>query len=40
MARLSDMIEDFIKTLLNESDGKLELQRNELADYFECAPPR
>ena len=38
MARLSDMIEDFINALLNESDGQLELQRNELADYFECAP--
>ncbi|NLO82540.1 MAG: CtsR family transcriptional regulator [Clostridiales bacterium] len=38
MARLSDIIEDFIKSLLNESDGQLELQRNELADYFECAP--
>ena len=37
-ARLSDMIEDFINALLNESDGQLELQRNELADYFECAP--
>jgi transcriptional regulator CtsR len=38
MARLSDMIEDFIKTLLVECEGQLELQRNELADYFECAP--
>lgn len=38
MARLSDLIEEFIKSLLQESEGKLELQRNELADYFECAP--
>ena len=38
MARLSDMIEEFIKALLEESNGQLELQRNELADYFECAP--
>ena len=38
MARLSDIIEDFIKSLLSESEGQLELQRNELADYFECAP--
>ena len=37
MARLSDMIEDFINALLNESDGQLELQRNELADYIECS---
>ena len=38
MARLSDIIEDFIKTLLKQSEGELELQRNELAEYFECAP--
>ena len=38
MARLSDTIEEFIKALLVESDGQLEIQRNELADYFECAP--
>lgn len=38
MARLSDIIEDFIKSLLQESEGILELQRNELADYFDCAP--
>lgn len=38
MARLSDIIEEFIKSLLNESEGILELQRNELADYFDCAP--
>lgn len=38
MARLSDVIEEFIKSLLVESEGQLELQRNELADYFECAP--
>jgi transcriptional regulator CtsR len=38
MARLSDVIEEFIKSLLGQSDGSLELQRNELADYFDCAP--
>lgn len=38
MARISDTIEEFLKMLLEESDGKLEIQRNELADYFECAP--
>lgn len=38
MARLSDIIEDFIKTMLKQSEGELELQRNELAEYFECAP--
>lgn len=38
MARLSDIIEDFIKVLLTESEGELELQRNDLASHFECAP--
>lgn len=38
MARLSDIIEEFIKALLTESEGELELKRNELADYFDCAP--
>ena len=38
MARISDTIEEFLKLLLEESGGKLEIQRNELADYFECAP--
>ncbi|HPT78403.1 MAG TPA: CtsR family transcriptional regulator [Candidatus Atribacteria bacterium] len=38
MARLSDIIEEFIKTLLKESEGELELQRNDLASYFDCAP--
>jgi transcriptional regulator CtsR len=38
MARLSDLIEQFIKELLNQSEGQLELQRNEMADYFDCAP--
>lgn len=35
---LSDMIEGFIKRLLEESQGKLDLQRNEMAVYFKCAP--
>ncbi len=38
MARLSDIIEQFIKGMLQQSEGELELQRNELADYFQCAP--
>lgn len=38
MARLSDVIEDFIKSLIKQSEGELEFQRNELAEYFECAP--
>lgn len=38
MARLSDVIEDFIKALMEESEGDIEFQRNELAEYFQCAP--
>jgi len=39
MARLSDVIESFIKQLMEDSDeNELQLQRNELASYFSCAP--
>ncbi|EIV99806.1 transcriptional repressor of class III stress genes [Thermoanaerobacter siderophilus SR4] len=39
MARLSDLIENFIKELMEEA-GKhyVEIQRNELANVFNCAP--
>lgn len=39
MARLSDIIENFIKNMLNENGGEqVQIQRNELADQFSCAP--
>lgn len=39
MARLSDIIEDFIKNLMEQSENNfLEIQRNELAGDFNCAP--
>lgn len=39
MARLSDIIEDFIKKMIEENEeSELEIQRNELANYFSCAP--
>lgn len=39
MARLSDIIEDFIKGMLEDSEEReLQIQRNELANYFSCAP--
>lgn len=39
MARLSDIIEDFIKSMLDESQSRqLEIQRNELAIQFNCSP--
>ena len=38
MSVLSDTIEKFIKELMSEYEGKIELQRNELAQHFNCAP--
>ena len=39
MARLSDIIERFLKAMLKETeDGIIEIQRNELAEHFDCAP--
>jgi len=39
MSRLSNIIEEFIKSLLKEADdGSIEIQRNELSNYFDCAP--
>ena len=38
MARLSDIIEDFLKALINDTDGSIEIQRNELANRFNCVP--
>lgn len=36
--RLSDTIEAFIKAMLQEDQPEVELKRNELAEYFHCAP--
>ncbi len=38
MSILSDTIENFIKNLMGEYEGRIELQRNELAQHFNCAP--
>ncbi len=38
MAGLSNVIEDFINRLLEDANGVAEIQRNELASYFDCAP--
>ncbi|EFI41342.1 MULTISPECIES: CtsR family transcriptional regulator [Peptoniphilus] len=38
MAKLSNSIEDFIMSLLEETDGTLEIQRALIADRFNCAP--
>lgn len=37
--RISDIIEDFIKDLFEEDERNfVEIQRNELAQYFNCVP--
>lgn len=36
--RLSDTIEQFIKTMLVEETQEIELKRNELAEYFNWRP--
>ena len=36
--RLSDSIESFIKTLMTQEEPEVERKRNELAEYFGCAP--
>lgn len=38
MSALSNIIETFIKRSLEEANGSIEIQRNELAEYFDCAP--
>lgn len=37
MANISDIIEQFILSTLGE-DSTIEISRNSLADYFDCAP--
>lgn len=36
--RLSDAIEEFIKDLFVDTDEFVQLQRNQLAEHFGCAP--
>lgn len=36
--RMSDIIEDFIKELLKDEEEYIEIQRNELAEHFNCVP--
>lgn len=38
MASLSDIIEDFIKQMITDTNGSIEIQRNELAGHFNCVP--
>ena len=36
--RMSDIIEEFIKDLFDEDQDYVEIQRNELAQHFNCVP--
>ena len=36
--RISDMIEDFIKEMFSEEEEFIEIQRNDLAQHFNCVP--
>lgn len=39
MRNISDIIEQYLKTILRKSEsGYIEIQRNELADQFQCVP--
>lgn len=38
MISLVEQIETYIKRLLQEANGQLRLQRNDLADVFNCVP--
>ncbi|NBI08020.1 CtsR family transcriptional regulator [Senegalia massiliensis] len=39
MARISDIIEKFIVSMMTDTEKDiLEIQRNELAEHFKCAP--
>lgn len=37
MASISDIVEQFIKSLMKDSDS-VQIHRNELANFFDCAP--
>lgn len=36
--RISDMMEEFIKDMFSEDDDFIEIQRNDLAQHFNCVP--
>ena len=36
--RITDQIEEFIKELFREDDDYVEIQRNDLAEHFNCVP--
>lgn len=36
--KISDLIEDFIKDMFEDGDELIEIQRNDLAEHFNCVP--
>ncbi len=38
MSRISDIIEEFLKDMIDQRHGAIEIQRNEMAVQFKCAP--
>ena len=36
--RISDMIEEFIKEMFTDDEDLIEIQRNDLAQHFNCVP--
>ncbi|HYF81835.1 MAG TPA: CtsR family transcriptional regulator [Clostridia bacterium] len=38
MSRISDLIEAFISDMIEQSEGAIEIKRNEMANQFDCAP--
>lgn len=35
---MSDIIEEYLKSVLNDADGQVEIQRSEIAALFDCVP--
>jgi transcriptional regulator CtsR len=38
MRNISDIIEQYLKQILSNSDGSIEIKRSELAEEFNCVP--
>ena len=36
--RITDQIEEFIKELFHDEEDYVEIQRNDLAEHFNCVP--
>lgn len=35
---MSDIIEEYLKSVLSDADGQVEIQRSEIASLFDCVP--